>query len=43
MLQIYFSTIKQYIKNKSNSKDKTLNDFNLETKLIGLFRSVLKK
>ena len=35
--------IKQHIKDKSNSKDRALNDFNLGVKLTGLFRSILKK
>ena len=43
MLQIYFSAIKEYVKDKSNSKDRALNNFNLGVKLIGLFRSILKK
>jgi hypothetical protein len=29
MLRICFSAIKQYIKDKSNSKDRALNNFNL--------------
>ena len=35
MLWICFSVIKQYIKDKPNSKDRALNNFNLEAKLIG--------
>ena len=43
MLRIYFSAIKRYIKDESNSKDGVPNDFNLGAKLIGLFRSILEK
>jgi hypothetical protein len=38
-----FSAIKQYIKDKSNSKDRALNNFNLEVKLTDLFKSILEK
>ena len=40
---MYFNIIKQYVKNKSNSKDGALNDFNLGAKFINLFRSMLEK
>jgi len=40
---MYFSAIKQHIKDKSNSKNRALNNFNLEAKLTGLFRSILEK
>ena len=43
ILRIYFSAIKQYIKNKSNLEDRALNNFNLGVKLIGLFRYILEK
>jgi len=40
---MYFGAIKQHIKNKSNSKDRAPNNFNLGAKLTGLFRSMLEK
>jgi len=43
MLWICFNIIKQYIEDKSNSKDRALNNFNLEVKLTDSFRSVLEK
>jgi len=43
MLRIHFGAIKQHIKDKSNSKDRAPNDFNLGAKLAGLFRSMLEK
>jgi len=43
MLRMCFSTIKQHIKDKSNSNNGATINFNLGVKLAGSFRSVLEK
>ena len=43
MLQIYFNAIEQHVKDESNSENRAPNNFNLEVKLAGLFRSILEK
>jgi hypothetical protein len=38
-----FSVIEQHIRDKSNSDNRAMNNFNLGVKLIGLFKSIPEK